>query len=48
MEAFRKRLLVVMGNTETLYVRVNLYTNDTESEDPEGNPCRCYADSLCS
>lgn len=27
-----------LGNTETLYVRVNLYTNDTESEDPEGNP----------
>jgi len=27
-----------LSNTETLYVRVNLYTNDTESEDPEGNP----------
>lgn len=26
------------GTQDTVYVRINLYTNDTESEDPEGNP----------
>lgn len=24
--------------SDTMYVRINLYTNDTESEDPDGNP----------
>ena len=26
------------GTQDTVYVRINLYTNDTEAEDPEGNP----------
>ena len=26
------------GTEDTVYVRINLYTNDTEAEDPDGNP----------
>jgi hypothetical protein len=26
------------GTQDTVYVRINLYTSDTESEDPDGNP----------